>query len=80
MFISRSMMKVPLMYKQKNWKSILQKEPVPGAEHQIFMSGHCKPFGNSDELFHHVFPSDGENSLFARNEQVQIWHHLQHGV
>lgn len=27
-------MKVPLTYKQENWKSVLQKEPVPGAEHQ----------------------------------------------
>lgn len=53
-----------LTYKQKNGKSVLQKESVPGAEHQCFMSGHHKPFEDSDELFHHVFLSDGENSLF----------------
>lgn len=55
---------VLLTYKQKNWKSVLQKEPVPGAECQCFTSGHLKPFRDSDELFHHVFPSDGADSLF----------------
>lgn len=55
---------VLLTYKQKNWKSVLWKEPVPGAQCQCFISGHCKPFGDSDALFHHVFPSDGVGSLF----------------
>ena len=60
---------VLLTYKQKNWSSVLQKEPVPGAECQCFISGHRKPFGDSDELFHHVFPSDGAN--FFEPETVQ---------
>lgn len=55
---------VLLTYKQKNWKSVLQKEPVPGAECQCFTPGHLKPFRDSDGLFHHVLPSDGADSWF----------------
>lgn len=53
-----------LTYKQKNWKAVVQKEPVPGAECQWFTPGHLKPFRDSDELFRHVLPSDGADSLF----------------
>lgn len=55
---------VLLTYKLINWTSVSQKEPVPGAGCQCFISGHQKPFGDSDELFHHVFNSDGADSLF----------------
>lgn len=53
---------VLLTYKQKNWKSVLQKEP--GAGCQCFTPGYLKPFRDSDELFHHVLPSDDADSWF----------------
>lgn len=56
---------VLLTYKQKNWNSVLQKLPVPGAECQSFKPGHLKLFRDSDELLHHVLPSDGADSLFG---------------